>query len=133
MATRLNAQLLRAIFADLCNEPVVYDPTQCSDFSGQVLVAAGWKPGFSTDRIEPYPLRDMEKSCRFRSSVMFFRGSLTAVFIILTLLLRRIMQKLLPRCLKGLSECLLYIIAADMRASNRFVCWKVKLIYTLLI
>lgn len=49
MATRLNAQLLRAIFADLCNEPVVYDPTQCSDFSGQVLVAAGWKPGFSTD------------------------------------------------------------------------------------
>lgn len=49
MATRLNAQLLRAIFADLCNEPVVYDPTQCSDFSGRVLVAAGWKPGFSTD------------------------------------------------------------------------------------
>ncbi|MBO7135918.1 MAG: UMP kinase [Spirochaetaceae bacterium] len=49
MATRLNAQLLRAIFSDLCNEPVVYDPTQCSDFTGRVLVAAGWKPGFSTD------------------------------------------------------------------------------------
>ncbi|NLK46502.1 MAG: UMP kinase [Treponema sp.] len=48
MATRLNAELLRAIFSDLCNEPVVYDPTQC-DFTGRVLVAAGWKPGFSTD------------------------------------------------------------------------------------
>ena len=48
MATRLNAELLRDIFSDLCNEPVVYDPTQC-DFTGRVLVAAGWKPGFSTD------------------------------------------------------------------------------------
>lgn len=49
MATRLNAQLLRAIFADICTNDVVYDPTQVAEFSGRVLIAAGWKPGFSTD------------------------------------------------------------------------------------
>ncbi len=48
-ATRLNAQLLRAIFADICPNEVVYDPTAHFDFNGRVLVAAGWKPGFSTD------------------------------------------------------------------------------------
>nr|QQP23086.1 uridylate kinase [uncultured Treponema sp.]QQP23088.1 uridylate kinase [uncultured Treponema sp.]QQP23096.1 uridylate kinase [uncultured Treponema sp.]QQP23103.1 uridylate kinase [uncultured Treponema sp.]QQP23124.1 uridylate kinase [uncultured Treponema sp.] len=49
MATRLNAQLVKAIFADLCPNPVVYDPTSMDMFGGQILVAAGWKPGFSTD------------------------------------------------------------------------------------
>lgn len=49
MATRLNAQLLKAVFGDLCIEDVVYDPTQVSEFRGSILVAAGWKPGFSTD------------------------------------------------------------------------------------
>lgn len=49
MATRLNAQLLKAIFADLCQQEVVYDPTQVTEFSGKILIAAGWKPGFSTD------------------------------------------------------------------------------------
>ena len=49
MATRLNAQLLKAVFGDLCVNEVVYDPTQIVEFSGRVLVAAGWKPGFSTE------------------------------------------------------------------------------------
>nr|QQP23051.1 uridylate kinase [uncultured Treponema sp.]QQP23052.1 uridylate kinase [uncultured Treponema sp.]QQP23053.1 uridylate kinase [uncultured Treponema sp.]QQP23054.1 uridylate kinase [uncultured Treponema sp.]QQP23056.1 uridylate kinase [uncultured Treponema sp.] len=49
MATRLNAQLVKAIFEDLCPNPVVYDPTAVDMFGGQILVAAGWKPGFSTD------------------------------------------------------------------------------------
>ncbi len=48
-ATRLNAQLLKAIFSDICPNPVVYNPTEVELFSGQVLIAAGWKPGFSTD------------------------------------------------------------------------------------
>ena len=48
-ATRLNAQLLKASFADLCVQDVVYDPTAVKEFKGRVLVAAGWKPGFSTD------------------------------------------------------------------------------------
>nr|QQK87127.1 uridylate kinase [Treponema denticola] len=49
MATRLNAQLVEAVFEDLCPNPVVYDPTTVDMFGGQILVAAGWKPGFSTD------------------------------------------------------------------------------------
>ncbi|MGP1438413.1 MAG: UMP kinase [Treponema sp.] len=49
MATRLNAELIRATFAEFCLSPVVYDPTIVEDFKGRVLVAAGWKPGFSTD------------------------------------------------------------------------------------
>jgi len=50
MATRINAQLLKASFGDYCKNDVVYNPT-CEDlkFDGQVLVASGWKPGFSTD------------------------------------------------------------------------------------
>jgi uridylate kinase len=49
MATRLNAQLVKAVFGPLCPQDVVADPTAVSLFMGRVLVAAGWKPGFSTD------------------------------------------------------------------------------------
>lgn len=48
-ATYLNAQLVKAIFSDICLDPVVHDPTRVEMFSGQILVASGWKPGFSTD------------------------------------------------------------------------------------
>ena len=48
-ATRLNAQLLKSVFSDYCKNPVVYDPTAVESFDGRILVAAGWKPGFSTD------------------------------------------------------------------------------------
>jgi uridylate kinase len=48
-ATRLNAELLRHALGDLCEDPVVYDPTAEFPFTGRVLVGAGWKPGFSTD------------------------------------------------------------------------------------
>jgi len=49
MATRLNAQLVKAVFGELCPQDVVIDPSTVSLFMGRVLVAAGWKPGFSTD------------------------------------------------------------------------------------
>lgn len=48
-ATRLNGELLKALFPGYCRENVVTDPTAEINFSGQILVAAGWKPGFSTD------------------------------------------------------------------------------------
>ncbi|HUV06923.1 MAG TPA: UMP kinase [Spirochaetia bacterium] len=48
-ATRLNAELLRQLFIVDCPLPVVSDPTEVSVFPGRVLIAAGWKPGFSTD------------------------------------------------------------------------------------
>lgn len=49
MATRLNAQLVKAVLGELCPQDVAIDPTALTIFMGRVLVAAGWKPGFSTD------------------------------------------------------------------------------------
>jgi uridylate kinase len=49
MATRLNAQLVKAVMGEWCTQEVVYDPTQVEPLMGRVLVAAGWKPGFSSD------------------------------------------------------------------------------------
>ncbi|MDR2739993.1 MAG: UMP kinase [Treponema sp.] len=49
MATRLNAQLVRALMGTWCSQEVITDPTQAVDMTGRVLVAAGWKPGFSSD------------------------------------------------------------------------------------
>jgi uridylate kinase len=48
-ATRLNAELVRFLFQPHCPQPVVQDPTSVSVFPGRVLVASGWKPGFSSD------------------------------------------------------------------------------------
>lgn len=48
-ATRLNAHLLRTIFRDHSRQNIVKDPTEKIDFRENVLIAAGWKPGFSTD------------------------------------------------------------------------------------
>jgi uridylate kinase len=49
MATRLNAQLVKAVMAEWCCQDVVTDPTQAGPLEGKVLLAAGWKPGFSSD------------------------------------------------------------------------------------
>ena len=50
-ATRLNAELLRACFgSELASEPVVTNPLEApQSWRGKILVAAGWKPGFSSD------------------------------------------------------------------------------------
>jgi uridylate kinase len=48
-ATRLNAELLKQIFSDHCLHPIVTNPTEVNVFPGRVLIASGWKPGFSTD------------------------------------------------------------------------------------
>jgi uridylate kinase len=49
MATRLNAQLVRALMSEWCAQDVVTDPSAATAMTGRVLVAAGWKPGFSSD------------------------------------------------------------------------------------
>ncbi|MDR1929954.1 MAG: UMP kinase [Treponema sp.] len=49
MATRLNAQLIKAIMGSYCPQEVIIDPSKVDLFVGRVLVAAGWKPGFSSD------------------------------------------------------------------------------------
>jgi len=49
MATRLNAQLIKALFSKYCSQDVVTNPMEVAPLTDHVLVAAGWKPGFSTD------------------------------------------------------------------------------------
>jgi uridylate kinase len=48
-ATRVNGELMRRVFRRFCVEDLVTDPMAVAVFAGRVLVAAGWKPGFSTD------------------------------------------------------------------------------------
>ena len=56
-ATHLNGSLVRAIFADYTTDELVTDPTLDIPFEGRILVAAGWKPGFSTDTDAVYLAR----------------------------------------------------------------------------
>ena len=57
-ATHLNGALVRAIFSDYCQDALVTDPLDPEvTFCGRVLVAAGWKPGFSTDTDAVYLAR----------------------------------------------------------------------------
>lgn len=48
-ATRLNAQLLRNIFVGYAHPEVIHNPTDNVRVDEPVLIAAGWKPGWSTD------------------------------------------------------------------------------------
>ena len=50
-ATRVNAEVVRAAFGRLCPDPVVTDPTTPEPITGKVVIAGGWKPGFSTDNV----------------------------------------------------------------------------------
>ena len=50
-ATRLNAALLHAALVDCTSEPLVIRPDSIGSFDGPVLLAGGWKPGFSTDYV----------------------------------------------------------------------------------
>jgi len=47
-ATRINAHLLRSIFVEVAHKKIV-KPTDIINFKKSVLIAAGWKPGNSTD------------------------------------------------------------------------------------
>lgn len=48
-STRLNAQLLRNIFAGYAHAHVIKNPTIDSESEEPITIAAGWQPGFSTD------------------------------------------------------------------------------------
>lgn len=47
--TRLNAQLVKSIFRGNAEEFIVENPTEKIRFKKKIVVAAGWKPGWSTD------------------------------------------------------------------------------------
>jgi uridylate kinase len=48
-ATRLNAHLLLTIFRKYAHYRVIKNPKEKVAFKEKILIAAGWKPGFSTD------------------------------------------------------------------------------------
>jgi len=50
-ATRLNAHLLRTIFRDQANPEIIKNPTFRLYSDKSVMVASGWKPGWSTDYV----------------------------------------------------------------------------------
>ncbi len=51
-ATRLNGHLLRTIFRKFAHPVVIKDPTRLPEkWRGKILIAAGWKPGWSTDYV----------------------------------------------------------------------------------
>ena len=47
--TRLNAQLVKSMFGGNAEESIVENPTKKIKFRKNIVVAAGWKPGWSTD------------------------------------------------------------------------------------
>ncbi|MEI7497739.1 MAG: UMP kinase [Candidatus Falkowbacteria bacterium] len=50
-STRLNAHLLRTIFYQSANPKIITHPLEKIHFSESILIAAGWKPGRSTDYV----------------------------------------------------------------------------------
>lgn len=48
-ATRLNAHFMRTIFRRWANPVVVKNPTRKLKWTEQILIGAGWQPGWSTD------------------------------------------------------------------------------------
>jgi len=50
-ATRINAQLLRTVFQKYAKPKIIKHPNEPFDFKEKILVAAGWKPGNSTDYV----------------------------------------------------------------------------------
>lgn len=51
-STRLNGHLMRTVFRDVAHPVMIKDPTRAPKNPKQpVLVAAGWKPGWSTDYV----------------------------------------------------------------------------------
>ncbi|GHO45665.1 UMP kinase [Ktedonospora formicarum] len=50
-ATRLNAQLFRTVFKDLAHPAIIKDYSLIHKPDKPVVIAAGWKPGWSTDYV----------------------------------------------------------------------------------
>jgi len=48
-ATRLNAIMLKNLFLDYSNKEILINPTKSVKFDKNIVLAAGWKPGWSTD------------------------------------------------------------------------------------
>lgn len=50
-STVLNAEFVRLLFKDIAYETVIQDPTVEISTTKPLIIAAGWKPGWSTDNV----------------------------------------------------------------------------------
>ena len=48
-ATRINAHLLKALFGSMAKDLIIANPNEKINFRKDIIIAAGWKPGWSTD------------------------------------------------------------------------------------
>ena len=48
-ATKINAHLVKAIFGGMANDAIITNPNEKLNFKKSAIIAAGWKPGWSTD------------------------------------------------------------------------------------
>ena len=48
-ATKMNAWFMKAVFGNDAEKLIVDDPRKKVNFTKKILIAAGWKPGWSTD------------------------------------------------------------------------------------
>jgi len=48
-ATKINAYLIKSIFSKRAHKKIIDNPAKKIDFKEDLLVASGWKPGFSSD------------------------------------------------------------------------------------
>lgn len=48
-ATRINAHLLKDLFDEIAQDNIISNPSAKISFKKNVLIGAGWKPGWSTD------------------------------------------------------------------------------------
>jgi len=50
-ATRLNAHLLRTVFREVAYPKIIKNPKEKISSKNEIFIAAGWKPGWSTDYV----------------------------------------------------------------------------------
>lgn len=67
-ATRLNAHLLRTVFRDLAHPVIIKDYSIIQKPERPVIIAAGWKPGWSTDYPAAILAQDYQVSTIFKLS-----------------------------------------------------------------
>lgn len=67
-ATRLNAHLLRTVFRDLAHPAIIKDYSIIQKPEKPVVIAAGWKPGWSTDYPAVILAQDYRVSAIFKLS-----------------------------------------------------------------
>lgn len=59
-SSRLNAHLVKTIFADLAHREIIKNPTIHLPIREKIAVAGGWKPGWSTDYVATMVAQEYE-------------------------------------------------------------------------